>query len=163
MAESGRDGGRERELPRGRNATGRCNLTLVVERVPALCVGSLVRAGCEATPVSACFPGPLCGRFRDWVSRPTRCSTRHGGLAEALRQVRPGSSPDQDEARTVLSAVNQAQGSERAARQSSWDIRPPGIYPLLGKVPARVLGDQTEDRREPLQSSRAEHGLVVSG
>src|SRR5579859_1932596 len=31
MAEGGRDGGRERELPRGRNAAGRSGLTLAVE------------------------------------------------------------------------------------------------------------------------------------
>src|SRR5262249_19172742 len=61
MAEGGRDGGRERELPRGRSAAGRSGLTPVVERVPALRAGSLVRAGREATPASARFPHPLRG------------------------------------------------------------------------------------------------------
>src|SRR5262249_51834324 len=61
MAEGGRAGGRERELPGGRSAAGRSGLTLVVERVPALRAGSMVRAGREATPATACFPHSLRG------------------------------------------------------------------------------------------------------
>jgi site-specific DNA recombinase len=52
--EAGPEGGRSQHCWRG-------GLTLVVERVPALRAGSLVRAGREAAPVSACFPHPLCG------------------------------------------------------------------------------------------------------
>src|SRR6516165_8296125 len=157
MAEGGRDGGRERELPRRRNAPGWSGFTRAVERVPALRAGSLVRAGGEATSARACFPRPLRGRLRDWISRPTRCPTRHGGLAEAIRQVRSDSSPDQDEARAVLSAVFTDEGAARARSPSSWDLRPAGIHPLLGPILAWLLGDQTKDRREPLQSSSAEH------
>src|SRR5215831_14438477 len=113
MAEGGRDGGRERELPRGRSAAGRGGLTPAVERVPALRAGPLVRAGRDATPASARLPRPLRGRLRGWVARPTRCPARPGGLAEALRQVRLECPPDQDEARAVLPAVRPGGGPER--------------------------------------------------
>src|SRR5262245_58524244 len=136
MAEGGRDGGRERELPRFRSAAGRGGLTSAVERVPALRAGSVVRAGREATPASARLPRPLRGRLRDWVSRPRRCPARPGGLAEALRQVRLERPPDQDEARAVLPAACQGGGPERARGRSSWDVRPAGLHPLLGEVPA---------------------------
>src|ERR1700747_2741040 len=110
MAEGGRDGGWERELPRGRIAAGRSGLALVVERVPALRAGSLVRAGGEATPASARLPRPLRGRRRDWASRPRRCPARPGGLAEALWQVRLERPPDQDEAPSVSAAPPRARG-----------------------------------------------------
>ena len=135
----------------------RGGLTPVVERVPALRAGPLVRAGREATPASARLPRPLRGRFRDWVSRPRRCPARPGGLAEALRQVRLECPPDQDEARAVLPAVREGGGAGRARGRPSWDVRPAGLHPLLGAVPAGLLGDQAQDGRGPLQPVSAEH------
>src|SRR5262249_40391665 len=83
---------------------------------------------------------------RDWVSRPRRCPACPGGLAEALRQARLERPPDQDEARAVLPAAHQGGGPERARGRSSWDVRPAGLHPLLGAVPAGLLGDQAQDR-----------------
>src|SRR5262249_41039950 len=61
VAESGRDGGRERELPRRRNAPRRSGFTSAIERVPALRAGPVVRTGREAAPASPCLPHPLRG------------------------------------------------------------------------------------------------------
>src|SRR5262249_17123442 len=163
MAEGGREGGRERELPRGRNAAGRSGLTPAVQRVPALRAGRVVRAGREATSPRAGLPRPLCGRLRDGLPRPERCPACAGRPTEAIRQVRPDRSPDQDEARAVLPAALPGRGAERIRSPSSWDLRPAGIHPLLGPIPAWSLGDQTEDRREPLQPGGAEHRPVVPG
>jgi site-specific DNA recombinase len=139
------------------------DFTPAVQRVPALRAGRLVRAGREATSPRAGLPRPLRGRLRDGPPRPTRRPTCAGRPAEAIRQVRPDRSPDQDEARAVLPAALPGQGAERTGSPSSWDLRPAGIHPLLGPIPARLLGDQTEDRREPLQPGGAEHRPVVSG
>src|SRR5262249_36778043 len=132
MAEGRRDGRRERELPRGRNAAGRSGFTLAVQRVPALRAGRVVRAGREATSPRAGLPRPLRGRLRDGLPRPERCPARAGRPAEAIRQVWPDRSPDQDEARAVLPTVLPDRGAEWTRSPSSWDLRPAGIHPLLG-------------------------------
>ena len=96
------------------------------------------------------------------VFSESRRPTGDGCPAEAIRQVRSDAPSD----KTRLMPFRPPSPGRRAAKgamRASWDVRPAGLYPLLGSISARLLDRQTEDGLRPIQPSGAEHRLVVPG
>ena len=54
--------------------------------------------------------------------------------------------PDKTRLVPLPSAVaHDGEDDRNEPRRSSWDVRPAGLHPLLGSIPARLLGRQTQD------------------
>src|ERR1700677_2101080 len=162
MAPSGRDGGGNGDVPRRRVPSRWGDLSRVVEHLPALRAGRLVRAGGQAALAWQGVPHSLRGRLRYWVYPRGRCPPGAGRFAAAIQQVRLGDPSGQNPA-PLLSAT--AFGGLRAGHgvgQSAWDVHFIGFHPLLGAFLAGYLYGEAQDGFESVESGVAEHRPVGS-
>ena len=162
MAEGGRDGGRERELPGRRIAPGRCGFTLAFERVPALRAGSSGSSRrCKPRLRGRAF---LIRYADDFVIgfRDERDAQRvHGSRAEAIRQVRPDdpSRPRRSSFPSVRRPWRRTTNGTAApivpGRSTCW------ASPTTGRGPGEVTGSSS--RRRPPTASAERCGASTRG
>src|SRR5882672_9573207 len=144
VAERGRDGGRAPLVPRIWHATGRSDLAIASEHLPARGARRVVRARRAATALgpgrAAALRGRLCGHLR----AGRRCASSDGRAAEAIRQVRIETPPREDPVGTVPKAgkLTELFGARERRRR---DVRPAGLHALLGSVAQGELGGETEN------------------
>ena len=86
------------------------------------------------------------------VAREDDARANHGCLAQADEQVRPDGPPGEDTPGAVPTAPSRRLRNRGTGPTRTDDIRLSGIYPLLGTIPARRMGGQTEDGEQPTQA-----------
>ena len=138
--------------PRRRHAPRRSDQPSLGQHLPALRAGRMVREGSSPPPERRSLRDPLCGRLRDRGSPRRRRPANHGGLTQADEQVRPDGPPGEDTPGAVSTAPSRRLRNRGTGPTRTEDIRLSGIYPLLGTIPARRMGGQTEDGEEPTQA-----------
>src|SRR5271156_2711710 len=147
MAESRSRRRRSPEPPdRGLPARG-CNLALPLERLPAPCVGRMVRDRGETASERGVRPCPVRRRRADGV-RPRRCSqTRAVGPRQASRSVWTYPPPRQDAPRRLPPTET----TGRAPSRNGWDqLRLPWPNPRLGTVSERQEHGSVSDGQRPV-------------
>src|SRR5262249_36243336 len=162
MVASGRAGRWGGDVPGSRLAPGWRDLTGVVEHLPALRAGRVVRAGGQTTLAWQGVPYPLRGRLRHRFHRCDGRPSGAGSLAPALRQIRLDAPPRQNPAHPFRAAVGSGGRQRGGAGSSTGEVHSPGIHPLLGTFSEGELGSEAQDGFESSEPGVAEHRPLVS-
>src|SRR5271166_1243812 len=112
----------------------------------------MVREGSSPPPERTGVCDPLCGRLRGRGSPRRRCTANHGGPTQTDEQVRSDGPPGEDTPGAVSAASSGQLRNGGTGPTRTDDIRLSGVYPLLGTIPARRMGGQTQDGEEPTQA-----------
>src|ERR1700730_16548926 len=141
------------------------SISVLLQSLPSLRAGPLVRARCEGAVAGRSPTGTLYRRLCDLLPIPLGRHLRTGRLASAVGKVRPYSRADQDQIGRVWSVRAETRGQTRQEPPGNYLL--PGPHPVLHAKPKRKLQGWDAHREisakaQPYVSARANAANTTS-